>query len=85
MKPRIEDIKIDMQLLQSELKSKSSAKEKQKMMRKYYGGTCIRCGNVPTKKVSYQIDGGALVERYCDNCFQYRNEGRSKQVIDKLN
>lgn len=45
----------------------------------------LGCYNIPTKKVSYQIEDALLVERYCDNCFKYMKEGRSKQVIDKLN
>jgi len=44
----------------------------------FYGGICTGCGVVwPDYKVSY--DKGdeqqpiKLVERYCDNCFNYRN------------
>ena len=84
MKPTIEDIKIDMELLQSELKSKSE-KYRNFIVRKYCGGYCNRCSGIPSKRVSYNIGGAQLVEFYCDNCFQYMKEGRSKQVIDKLN
>jgi hypothetical protein len=84
MRPKIEDIKIDMELLQAELKLKSE-KYTNFIMRKYCGGYCNRCSNMPTKKVSYNIGGAQLVEFYCDNCFKYMKEGRSERDIDKLN
>lgn len=79
-----EDIKIDIDLLNKELELKSE-KYRNGIIRKFCGGYCIRCYNIPSTKVSYQIGDALLVERYCSNCLQYMKKGRSKQVIDKLN
>ena len=45
-------------------------RQKNFIMRKYCGGYCNRCSDIPTKKVSYDIGDGFLVEFYCDNCYQ---------------
>lgn len=70
--------------LDKQLTRSSSDKERKRIVRKWAGGVCIRCYNIPSIKVSYQIDGGILVERYCDDCFKYFKDGRSKQILDKL-
>jgi hypothetical protein len=53
---------MDVQDLHQELKSKSSAKQKPQLMKKYFGGVCIRCYYIPTRKISYQIEDAVLVE-----------------------
>ena len=55
------------------------------MIKKYAGGFCTRCYNIPTKKISYDIGDAKLVERNCDKCFNFRKGGRRKKDIDKLN
>lgn len=84
MKPKIEDLKIDVELLQAELRVKPD-KNRNSIMRKYAGGCCIGCYDIPTKKISYDVGGAQLVEFYCDKCFNYRKEGRRKEDLDKLN
>ena len=55
-------------------------------LRKIYAGdVCTLCYDIPSKRVSYDIWEAKLVEYYCTNYFQYRNDGRTKKVIDKLN
>ena len=84
MKPKIEDIEIDdMELLLSELKFKPD-NQRNAIIRKYAGGYCVRCCNIPTKKVSYKIQDAVLVERYCDKCFQYMKEGRGKEILTQF-
>lgn len=73
-----------MELLHSELKRSRSDKQRNLIIRKWAGGVCIRCYKIPSRKVSYQIEDALLVECYCDNCFKYMKEGRSKKEIDKL-
>lgn len=85
MNPIIELIEVDIDQVNKELRLRRSDKQRNLIIRKWAGGVCIRCYNIPTKKVSYQIEDALLAERYCDNCFKYMKEGRSQQVIDKLN
>lgn len=86
MKPKIEEIKINIDELNNELKLKS-IKHTHRIIRKYAGGICTRCYNIPTKKITYDVGDAELVERYCDKCFNdsIRNDGRHKKDIDKLN
>jgi len=39
-------------------------------MVKIIGGFCILCAGIPTKKVTHDMDGASLIERYCDKCFE---------------
>lgn len=82
-KPKIEDIKVNQDELYK-ITSLPNNRSKTWKLRQLIGGLCTRCQDVPIKKVSYDIGGAQLVEFYCDNCFKYRNEGRGKEVIDKL-
>jgi hypothetical protein len=84
LKPRIEDIEINLDELNKELRLKSD-KQKLHMIRKYAGGVCTGCYSIPTKKISYDIGDAILVERYCDKCFNFSKDGRRKKDIDKLN
>ena len=52
MKLIIEKIKIDIELLNGELKLKSN-KQRNFIIRKYAGGVCIRCYGIPSRKVTY--------------------------------
>ena len=45
----------------------------------------VLCKDIPVKKVSYDIGGALFVEFYCDKCFTFYKDGRSKKDIDKLN
>lgn len=72
-KPAIENVvipneKIDELISELDLKS---AHTKPAVIRKYCGGTCMYCGEIPTKKLKYDIgDGDKLVEWYCSPCFE---------------
>ena len=56
--------------LNSELKRKS-IHTKPAIIRRYCDGTCTYCGEIPTKKLKYDIgDGDKLVEWYCSPCFK---------------
>ena len=33
------------------------------------GGTCLTCGDIPTKMISYDVGEPKLIEKYCDRCF----------------
>lgn len=80
MNPKIEDVKIDMELLHSELNARS-IKQRNLIIRKHAGGTCTYCGEIPNKKLKYDIgDGDKLVEFYCDPCFQKHKSELDKQL-----
>jgi hypothetical protein len=35
-------------------------------------GTC-QCGNIPTLKLIYDCDGASRVEKYCEKCWEIKN------------
>ena len=39
------------------------------ILRKNVGGVCIICHGIPTKKLTYQMNGIVKIEWYCDKCF----------------
>jgi hypothetical protein len=81
MKPIIENIKINMDELHGELRLKSD-KQKHQIIRKYCGGTCTYCGEIPSKKLKYVVaDGDKLVEWYCTKCFERWAEKAHKQIF----
>ena len=73
MKPIIQDIIISdekLNELNTELRQKS-IHTKPATIRKYCGRTCTYCGEIPIKKLKYDVgDGDKLVEFYCDSCYQ---------------
>ncbi len=68
MKPVVKQIKIP-----KELKAILSDKNKTRLVKniaiRKYTGICCRCDAIATKKVSYDMQGAQLVERYCDKHF----------------
>jgi hypothetical protein len=73
-KPTIEPIKVTTERLR-ELKyllkkPGLSSNGKNNLIRKYVGGACWTCGNLPTKILTYDVVGAKVIERYCDKCFQ---------------
>lgn len=84
MKPIIEDIKANEDEL-NRIKSLPNTRTKSWKLRQLIGGLCTRCTDIPTKKIFYDVGNAQLVEYYCDKCFQYRKEGRSKKDINKYN
>lgn len=42
---------------------------KRDLIRKNVGGACSICQGFPTKKVTRQLRGALLIERYCNECF----------------
>ncbi len=45
---------------------------------------CARYMDIPTKKIIHDIGEAKLIEFYCDKCFKYMKEGKSKKDLDKL-
>jgi len=83
MKPKIEEIKVNLDSLNKELQFKTD-KSRYAIIRKYAGGVCTLCKDIPVKKVSYDIGGALFVEFYCQKCFTFYKDSRSKKVLDKL-
>ena len=71
--PIIHEIKITQQQLNdiySKLKKSTiNSNGRYDIIKKYAGGVCLICSDIPSKKVVYDADGATVVERYCDNCF----------------
>ena len=42
--------------------------QKREYTRRFLGGHCAMCHEVPTKIASYDMVGIALIEKYCDKC-----------------
>jgi hypothetical protein len=51
---------------------------KRNFIRKIMGGHCAVCQKMPTKIVSYDMDGVSLIERYCDKCLISGNENKKE-------
>lgn len=72
-KPKIEPIKLTPEEINkiNECKALIStySKTNYNKIKKIIGGFCGICGDISTKKVSYDCDGAFLVEYYCDKCF----------------
>ena len=43
---------------------------KNHLIKKLVGGFCYVCQGIPTKIVSYDVDGAQLIQKYCDKCFE---------------
>lgn len=73
-KPIVEPIKIEklkLEELDSILKSiKTTDSLRYEAIKEYAGGVCMLCAQLPTRLVSYDMDGAQLVERYCEKCFE---------------
>ena len=72
--PKIKEIKItkkELDEITSLLKrSGSTTESKNRIIKKYAGGVCMNCGNVPHKMLIHDADGATVIERYCNKCFQ---------------
>jgi mono/diheme cytochrome c family protein len=42
--------------------------QKRGYLRRFLGGHCAICHEVPTKIASYDMGGISLIEKYCDKC-----------------
>lgn len=78
MKPKIEEIIVNLDESKILLESTSN-KKRQNLIRKYLGGFCTRCMDIPTKKISYDVGDAKLIEFYCDLCYQ-----KHKNELDKI-
>ena len=80
-KPVIQDIIISdekMNQLNAQLRKKQT-QSKPSVIRKFAGGTCTYCGEIPSRKLLYNIgDGDKLIEFYCEKCFE-----KHKSELDK--
>lgn len=72
--PKIESIKITKKHLDeisSILKKESLTTEvRNRVIKEYAGGICAICGDIPTKKITYDADGAQVIERYCHKHFK---------------
>jgi len=70
-KPIVTDIKLPkakQDKLNSILNSSKYSEYRKSIYQRHIVGVC-RCGNVPTKIISFDVDGASLIEKYCDKCF----------------
>ncbi len=50
-------------------KSNVAEEVKDKIIKKFCGGTCCMCRRIPSHEVIYDVgDKATRIERYCDNC-----------------
>lgn len=72
--PKIEEIKLSKKIkeeISSLIKRDSLTTEvRNRIIKQYAGGVCLICGGVPTKKITYDVDGAILIERYCGKHFK---------------
>ena len=72
--PKIEKIKLSRKIKEeiSLLIKRNSLTTvvRNRIIKRYAGGVCLICGDVPTKKITYDVDGAVLVERYCSKHFK---------------
>jgi hypothetical protein len=72
--PKIEEIRITKKQLgelSSLIKRDTLTTEvRNRIIKQYAGGVCSICGDVPSKKVTYDADGATVIERYCKRCFR---------------
>jgi hypothetical protein len=47
--------------------------QRREYIRRYFGGECTICHEIPTKMASYDMGGILLIERYCDKCIEKIN------------
>ena len=72
--PKIEEINITKKQ-REELKNRvkediTTTESRNRIIKKYAGGVCSICGGMPTRILTYDVDGATVIERYCNNCFQ---------------
>jgi len=72
--PKIEKIKLSRKIKEeiSLLIKRDSLTTvvRNRIIKQYAGGVCLICGDVPTKKITYDVVGALLVERYCSKHFK---------------
>jgi len=72
---RVEKLDIPPDKLEEAKKFLNSARMssamKRDLMRELKMGRCCVCENFATHKVSYDIDGATLIERYCEKCVSH--------------
>lgn len=70
-----------MQELNISLKRSGSTTSKYRLIRDLAGGNCSYCYvAIPNKKVSYDLDGGKLVEWFCDPCWEKHKDQLDKRL-----
>jgi len=56
------------------LKPKMMSTRREDLIKKYVGGLCSNCGDIPTILVTYDVSDWEMkaqrIERYCDSCFE---------------
>lgn len=71
-KPKITDIKLPKEKqdrLNSILNSNTYSDYRKSIYQRQIVGICS-CGAIPTKLVTFDVDGASLIEKYCDKCFE---------------
>lgn len=72
-KPIITEIKVDKQQLKelkSILTSALIGAEPKLRRQRHLIGECLICGAIPTKLLTYDMDGAQKIEKYCDKCLK---------------
>ncbi len=70
VKPIIVDRKKLSDLREKLLSPHLSSNAKYAAIKKVVGGVCSRCEDIPTKMLSYDVQGAEVIEKYCDRCFK---------------
>jgi hypothetical protein len=69
-KPKIEDVKIDLEELNSIIKLGMSDQRKNYLIRRLVAGTCTICAGIPSKIVKYKLKDITRIEWYSEKCFE---------------
>lgn len=68
-------------LLQKKLKSPHVTDDaKRALIKRVVGGFCSNCGGIPTKLVTYDMEGASKIEKYCDGCFEKWDKSERKKL-----
>jgi hypothetical protein len=81
--PKITEIILDEETakdLQQKLKNPHISDDANKaLIKKVVGGFCSHCGGIPTKIVSYDMEGAKKIEKYCNRCCEGWDELRKRK------
>jgi hypothetical protein len=72
-RPIITDIKVDkekLKELKSLLTSALIGTESKLRRQRHLIGECLICGAIPTKLLTYDMDGAQKIEKYCAKCLK---------------
>lgn len=79
-----EDITEIKKIMATEIQTK----RKERVRAKLGCSMCCVCMEIPSKKITYALDGVSRIEAYCDNCFEtvyQRTPMNRTQLAEKWN